>query len=210
MRICRDHVWVAGRDEHHPEGRYYLEWYEAGKRRRKPVPKFENLLQAARSKSIELNALKAGLLVPSDAPGVREPARLTMNAAIDGYLDYILKHRSLRTYRTYRPILNVLFRNSYTKTYVDEVSREDILKFTSDCFDQGLVPRTVYDRLVTVLQLFKRHGHKGLVEASDWPSYVETIRPIYEPEENRGDAPARHSGRGDPHQVLSYLRIPRP
>lgn len=210
MRICRDHVWVAGRDEHHPEGRYYLEWYEAGKRRRKPVPKFENLLQAARSKSIELNALKAGLLLPSDAPGVREPARLTMNAAIDGYLDYILKHRSLRTYRTYRPILNVLFRNSYTKTYVDEVTREDILKFTSDCFDQGLVPRTVYDRLVTVLQLFKRHGHKGLVEASDWPSYVETIRPIYEPEENRGDAPARHSGRGDPHQVLSYLRIPRP
>ena len=182
-RICRDHVWVAGRDEHHPEGRYYLEWYEAGKRRRKPVPKFENLLQAARSKSIELNALKAGLLLPSEAPGVREPARLTMNAAIDDYLDYIRKHRSLRTYRTYRPILNVLFRNSYTKTYVDEVTREDILKFTSDCFDQGLVPRTVYDRLVTVLQLFKRHGHKGLVEASDWPSYVETIRPIYEPEE---------------------------
>lgn len=35
-RIVRDHVWVDGRDEHHPEGRYYLEWYEDGKRRRKP------------------------------------------------------------------------------------------------------------------------------------------------------------------------------
>ena len=22
-RIVRDHVWVDGRDEHHPEGRYY-------------------------------------------------------------------------------------------------------------------------------------------------------------------------------------------
>jgi len=106
-----------------------------------------------------------------------------MDAAIDEYLDYIQKHRSLRTYRTYRPVLDVLFRNSYTKTYVDEVTREDILKFTSDCFDLGLVPRTVYDRLVTVLQLFKRHGFKGLVESSDWPSYVETIRPIYEEEE---------------------------
>ena len=182
-RIVRDHVWVAGRDEHHAEGRYYLEWYEAGKRRRKPVPKFENLLQAARAKSIQLNALKAGLLAPDDAPVVDEPARLTMNSAIDDYLEYIRKHRSLRTYRTYRPTLNILFRNSYTKTYVDEVTREDILKFTSDCFDQGLVSRTVYDRLVTVLQLFKRHGLKGLVERSDWPSYVETIRPIYEPEE---------------------------
>ena len=182
-RIVRDRVWVAGKEEHHPEGRYYLEWYEAGRRRRKPVLKFENLLQAARSKSIELDALKAGLLRSSDTLAVPAPARLTIGAAIDDYLEYVRKHRSLRTYRTYRPTLQVLFRKSYTKTYVDEVTREDILKFTSDCFDQGLVPRTVYDRLVTVLQLFKRHGFKNLVEASDWPSYVETIRPIYEPEE---------------------------
>jgi NodT family efflux transporter outer membrane factor (OMF) lipoprotein len=27
-KLVRDHVWVSGRDEHHPEGRYYLEWYE--------------------------------------------------------------------------------------------------------------------------------------------------------------------------------------
>ena len=99
-----------------------------------------SFLQAARAKSIELNALKAGLLIPTDAAAAPEPARLTMNAAIDDYLEYIRKHRSLRTYRTYRPVLNVLFRNSYTKTYVDEVTREDILKFTSDCFDRGLVP----------------------------------------------------------------------
>ncbi len=182
-RIVRDHVLIAGREEHHPEGRYYLEWYEGGKRRRKPVPKYEDLLPSARSKSIELNALRVGLLRPSVAPAADEPARLTMSAAIDDYLEYIRRHRSLRTYRTYRPVLNVLFRNSYTKTYVDEVTREDILKFASDCFDLGLLPRTVYDRMVTVLQLFKRHGYKNLVERSDWPNYVETIRPIYEPEE---------------------------
>lgn len=182
-RIVRDHVLVAGREEHHPEGRYYLEWYESGKRRRKPVPKYEDLLSSARSKSIELNALKVGLLRLSDAPATNEPARLTITAAIDDYLEYIRKHRSLRTYRTYRPVLNVLFRNSYTKTYVDEITRQDILKFASDCFDLGLLPRTVYDRMVTVLQLFKRYGYKNLVERSDWPNYVETIRPIYEPEE---------------------------
>jgi integrase/recombinase XerD len=182
-RIVRDHVLVSGREEHHPEGRYYLEWYEGGKRRRKPVPKYEDLVPSARSKSIELNALKVGLLRSSDAPATNEPPRLTMDAAIDQYLEYIRKHRSLRTYRTYRPVLHVHFRNSYTKTYVDEVERGDILKFMSDMFDDGLVARTVYDRLVTVLQLFKRHGHTGLVERSDWPDYVETIRPIYEPDE---------------------------
>ncbi|MGA2650739.1 MAG: hypothetical protein ABSF28_09455 [Terracidiphilus sp.] len=57
---------------------------------------------AARSKSIQLNALKAGLLPPDDAPVVDESARLTMNSAIDNYLDYLRKHRNLRTCRTYR------------------------------------------------------------------------------------------------------------
>lgn len=183
-RIIRDRVWVAGREEHHPEGRYYLEWYEEGRRRRKPVESFDLVLPAARAKSIELSAVRAGLMtLPEPAVVPIEPARLTMDEAIDQYLEYIRKHRSLRTYRTYRPVLHVHFRNSYTKTYVDEVERGDILKFMSDMYEDGLVARTVYDRLVTVLQLFKRHGHTGLVERSDWPNYVETIRPIYEPDE---------------------------
>lgn len=184
-RIVRDHVWVAGQDEHHPEGRYYLEWYELGRRRRKPVENFDLVLPAARAKSIEISAVRAGLLaLPEPAAMViEEPERLTMDKAIDEYLDYVRKHRSLRTFRTYRPVLNFHFRNSYVKTYVDEVDRSDILKFMSDLFDYGLAARTVYDRLVVVLQLFKRHGFKTLVERSDWPSYVETIRPIYEPEE---------------------------
>ena len=29
-RMVRDHVLIAGRDEHHSEGSYYLEWYEHG------------------------------------------------------------------------------------------------------------------------------------------------------------------------------------
>ena len=51
------------------------------------------------------------------------------------------------------------------------------------CYEQGLGARTVYDKVVTVLQLFKRHGREKLMEKGDWPSYVDTIRPIYEPEE---------------------------
>ena len=40
-----------------------------------------------------------------------------------------------------------------------------------------------YDKVVVVLQLFKRHGKGRLIHSSDWPVYVETIRPIYEAEE---------------------------
>lgn len=50
-KIVRDHVLVAGRDEHHPEGSYYIEWYEEGSRRKQCVGDFENVLAAARDKS---------------------------------------------------------------------------------------------------------------------------------------------------------------
>lgn len=197
-KIIRDHVLIDGREEHHPEGRYYLEWYEAGKRRRHPIPIFEEIVPAARAKSIELQARKAGILVelakPETEPrnhsttagaksSAADPNRLTMTAAVDQYLEFCEKQRSLRTFRTYRPALKDYLLKSYTKTYVDEVNRDDMLRFISYCFDHGLAARSVYDKLVTVLTLLKRHGHKRLIESSDWPDYVETIRPVYEPEE---------------------------
>jgi len=41
---------------------------------------------------------------------------------------------------------------------VEDVSREDIVKFMTDCYKRGLGGRTVYDKLVVVLQMFKRYG----------------------------------------------------
>jgi integrase/recombinase XerD len=197
-KIVRDHVLVDGKDEHHPEGRYYLEWYEGGKKRRQPIAMFEEAVPAARAKFIELQARKTGILVELPKPETRPtslvitssdqlpapgPNRVTMAAAIDQYLEFCEKQRSLRTFRTYRPALKTYFLNSYTKIYVDEVNRDDILRYISYCFDHGLASRSVYDKVVTVLTLLKRHGHKKLIESSDWPDYVETIRPVYEPEE---------------------------
>jgi len=63
------------------------------------------------------------------------------------------------------------------------VERQDILNFMTDCYKKGLGSRTVYDKLVVVLQLFKRHGKTKLIESNDWPDYVDTIRPIYEADE---------------------------
>jgi hypothetical protein len=70
-KIVRDHVLVNGKDEHHPEGRYYLEWYEAGKKRRQPIERFEEAVPAARAKFIELQARKAGILVELPKPEIR-------------------------------------------------------------------------------------------------------------------------------------------
>jgi len=108
-----------------------------------------------------------------------EGQRATIGQAIDEYLDFIKAHRKERTYVTYRYTLDKLLRQWCRKSYVDQVTREDILQFMTDCYKHGLGKRTVYDKLVVVLQLFKRYGKIKLIESSDWPHYVETIRPIY-------------------------------
>jgi len=181
-KIVRDQVKIAGAIERHPEGKYFIEWYQDGRRRRQSVESFDEVTDAARRKSIELNALKNGVIEQIAEPA-KADERLTMGKAIDQYLEFIEAHRKTRTYLTYRYTLDTLLRESYRKPYVDQVTREDILRFMTDCYKKGLGKRTVYDKVVVVLQLFKRHGKTRLIEPNDWPDYVEAIRPIYEAEE---------------------------
>jgi integrase/recombinase XerD len=109
-RVIRDQVWIARRKEHHPEGRYFLEWYQGGKRRRHSVGGFENVVDGARRKAIELGAIRAGLIHPQEEPARDDENRISIDAAIDSYLDLVKHHRSLRTYRTYRYTLDTLLR----------------------------------------------------------------------------------------------------
>ena len=183
-KILRDHVLISGDDQHHPEGTYYLEWYEVdNRRRRKAVPNFADVVEQARHKSIEVEAMRAGVIEVRPAPASAVPGRIRVGTAIDNYLDFVKHQRAKRTYLTYRYTLDTLLRESCTTPHVEDVSREDILKFMTDCYKRGLGGRTVYDKLVVVLQMFKRYGKAKLIEANDWPDYVEKIRPIYEPEE---------------------------
>jgi integrase/recombinase XerD len=191
-KIVRDHVLIAGSDQHHAEGSYYIEWYEGSRRRKQCVGSFEKVLDAARCKSIELNARKAGIATVevTPPPGNAQPSspsngRLTKNAAIDDYLAYVKTNRAPGTYKAYRYTLDALLRASFSPTYIDEATRDDILKFIAFCADRGYQPRTIYDKVVVVNQFFKRHDVTKLLDRSDWPKYVETIRPIYEPEEIR-------------------------
>ena len=118
--------------------------------------------------------------------------------------------RKPRTHLTYRYTLDTLLRASYKKKYVEDATRDDVLDFMTYCYELGLGARTVYDKVVTVLQLFKKHGRTGLMEKGDWPKYVDAIRPIYEPEELHGDVQRGDRRRGRPAQVHPRLRLPRP
>ncbi len=180
-KIVRDHVRVGGKDEHHPEGQYFLEWHRGGKRHRRSVGSFENVLEAARRQFLQNQLRNAGLAGGSEEASDKK--KLATSEAIENYLNVVKLQRSPRTYSSYQRTLRVLLPKSYTKSFVEEVTRDDILQFISNSYGDGLAARTVYGKLVVVLQFFKHYGRTHLIQKGDWPEYVETLRPIYEPEE---------------------------
>jgi integrase len=180
----KDRVRINGQIEVHPEGAYYIEWRVGGRsgRRYRTAVARDEAIDQARRKAIELRAIRDGLIAgPEPEPEVA--AKTTIGDAIDAYLRYVKMQRKPRTHLTYRYTLDTLLRAAYKRKYVEDATREDVLDFMTYCYELGLGARTVYDKVVTVLQLFKKHGRSGLMEKGDWPKYVDAIRPMYEAEE---------------------------
>lgn len=178
-RVRRDRVRVNGKDESHPEGSYFIEWWDEGKRHCEPAgADAQDAADKARVKQAQLTAERNGIIPPLP-PVEPKPPQTTLSAALDGYLDYVRYHRSLRTFRTYRPILQS-FKTFCSKTHVDEVGRRDLLDFATDCIKRGQKGKSVYNKLVLLSQVMKQHGRVKLLTSTDWPSFVETVRPIYE------------------------------
>ena len=45
---------------------------------------------------------------------------------------------------------------------------------------EGQQGKSIYNKLVVISQVMKEHGKAKLLHAADWPSFVETVWPIYE------------------------------
>jgi integrase/recombinase XerD len=179
-RVRKDRVLVNGQEENHPEGSYFIEWWDQGQRHREAVgPHPQDAAEKGRIKQAELAAMQNGI-VPHPRQVIEvAPQRTTVAAALDGYKEYVQYHRSLRTFRTYRPILES-FKKFCTKTYVDEVERQDFIDFATQCMKEGQKGKSIYNKLVVLSQVMKQHGKSKLLNTSDWPKFVETVRPIYE------------------------------
>lgn len=179
FRVRRDRVRVSGKDELHPEGSYFIEWWDDGKRHLEPVgADAQDAAEQARIKQAELAAMRNGI-IPQHQVVESVQDRTTLSTALDSYREYVQYHRSLRTFRTYRPILES-FKKFCSKVYVDEVERQDFIDFATHLMKEGQKGKSIYNKLVVVSQVMKQHGRPKLLNTSDWPKFVETVRPIYE------------------------------
>jgi integrase/recombinase XerD len=198
----KDKVRIDGQIEVHPEGTYYIEWREGGRRRRQAIPDRTQVSDLARRKRLALEASKAGLqLAPDPARPPQDPGNRTpLDVAVREYLEDVKPpQREPKTYTAYKYALE-LFRNGCSKSYVQDVARQDLLRFIRSQYQLGCGARTAYNRAAIIVQFFKLHGVTGLLHKRDWPEYVDAIRKIYEPDELHAFFAACHA-----HERVRYL-----
>lgn len=179
-RIKPNLVLVDGKPEKHPEGAYYLEWREKGKRIRLSVGKDAQDAAARRQrKEAELHALNNGVpLLRESGNGQRSVA-----TAVAQFLEETELTKKPKTLAAYTTALNY-FTESCRKLYLHEIDRYDLLKFAA--FLRGekkQSPRSVYNKFETVMTFLKANGIRGLVGKNDWPRYTEEEPEMYDPTE---------------------------
>ena len=179
-RIRPDLVLVNGRPERHPEGAYYLEWREKGRRIRLSVGKDAQDAAARRQrKEAELHALNNGVpVLPEPGDGHRSVA-----VAVAQFLEETELTKKPKTLAAYTTALNY-FTESCRKLYLHEIERYDLLKFAGFLRDKKKqAARSVYNKFETVMTFLKVNGIRGLVGKNDWPRYTEEEPEMYEQEE---------------------------
>jgi integrase/recombinase XerD len=180
-RVKPDLVIVNSQQERHPEGAYYLEWRENGRRVRLSVGKDAADARSRRQrKEAELNATNNGIAL---TPENGQNGHRSLAAAIETFLDETELTKKPKTLAAYRTALNY-FTESCPKLYLEDLQRSDLLKFAAFLREEKeLHPRTVYNKFENVMSFLKAQGVRGLVGKNDWPRFVEEEPEVYEREE---------------------------
>jgi integrase/recombinase XerD len=175
-RIKPDWVTVDGNRENHPEGCYYISWYEGSNRIHKSVGKVAaDAFSRQQRKEAELAAVANGVTVIPENSG-----RKTVASAIDAYLEEVELSKKPKTYAAYSRALELL-RRSCRKLYLDEIDRTDMLRFAAYMRDDcELSARTVSNNWGHVLVALKAMGREKVTRKGDWPRYTEDLPEVYE------------------------------
>jgi integrase len=179
-RIKPDVVLVGDREERHPEGAYYISWYEGKRLIRLSVGNDAATATARRlQKEAELNAVNNGVTVlPDGQNGNRSVA-----AAVADFLDETRLTKKPKTLAAYTTALNY-FTESCPKLYLEDLERRDLLKFAAFLRDdKEQAPRSCWNKFSNVMSFLKANGIRGLAKKNDWPRYTEEEPEIYENEE---------------------------
>ncbi|HXA85733.1 MAG TPA: site-specific integrase [Candidatus Dormibacteraeota bacterium] len=180
-RVRPDYVMVDGKEERHPEGTYYLDWREGGKRVRRKVGKDAADAAAQRNNKVAaLNATNHGVTVVPDA----KHGRRSLASAISEYLAEVKLTKKHRSFLAYSTALQY-FAESCPKTRnITDVCRNDMIRFAAFLRDEKeQSPRSCYNKFEITMGFLKGQEIRGIIGKNDWPRFVEEEPEIYERED---------------------------
>ena len=158
-RVKPDMIIINGEQERHPEGAYYLEWREHGRRVRLSAGKdAQDAAIRQQRKQAELQALNNGVaVVPENGD-----ARKSIRAAAADYLEETKLTKKAKTLFAYTTALNY-FSESCQKFYLEDIERHDLLKFSAFLRDQtNQSPRSCWNKFSNVMTFLKAQGVRGV------------------------------------------------
>ena len=132
-----------------PDGNYFIEFREKGKRRRLPAgATVAQALEVQRRKNAELEAVAFGIIVPR--PRTEDlPKPVPIDGLIDRYLDQIETLKKPNTFRKYNAVLRRFAKHFAGKT-LDAVSVEDLNDFIVKLKKGGMSPNTVLHNVIII------------------------------------------------------------
>ena len=165
------------------DGRYYVEWYVGGTRRRVSAGvTAAQALEVQRRKHHELEGRKLGIPgFETAGETVKKPA---LHVAITKYLEQIEALKKPNTHRKYEAVLNrfgEFFRDCVS---IEAISADDLTRFVVTLKkDHGLGSNTILHNAVIVAQFLKRHGRSGITKELSLPERITPLVKIYRHEE---------------------------
>ena len=158
-----------------PEGRYYIEWYLNGRRRRAAAGITVAQAQAAqRKKSFELEGRHLGR--PGFERAGEEKKKPPLHVAVAQYLELIEVLKKPNTARKYRCVLHRFLRFFATASTVDAVTVDDLNRYLVDLLKtHHMSPNSVRHNLVIVAQFLKRQGRPNMTRGVQQPEPITAL-----------------------------------
>jgi integrase/recombinase XerD len=165
----------------HAPGTFVLEWYEAGKRQRKPLSDSTSEAQDALRKKLQtLEARAQGLTVVEDK-GAK--GKVSLEAAVREYLEEVKLNRAHKTHLAYKRALGMLVSANPGCDFVQDLERRNLMvHFIRAMKEAGLGDRTQNNLFGAIVTFLHAQGHP-VVTRKDAPDYTETEIETYSTEE---------------------------
>ena len=144
------------------DGRYYVEWYVGGTRRREGAGvTAAQALEAQRRKRHELEGRNLG--VPGFEKAGETVKKPALQMAVKTYLEQIEALKKPNTHRKYEAVLERFLDFFHDRASIDAISADDLTRFVVTLKrDHGLGSNTILHNAVIIAQFLKRQGRSGI------------------------------------------------